>query len=556
MNRINDYFSEVLNRYKFFAILIFIFVITFLAWQSDDSYHAYIMAKNLVDGNGFVYNIGQRATATTCPLFTLVVAAGYFVIRDMFFVSLLINIVFSSLAFSILIRDFAKTKEQVIFCLLVLIGSVSFVSYTTSGLENSMLFFLAACFMKIYLKHERYNAKNMFILAVLVALIAMTRMDAVLIFVPMALYVYLVKRDEVSFGKAVGLGIAGLLPFVFWELFSTFYYGFPFPNTAYVKLGTDIALKDYIVRGIRYYLNACVCDPIVLIVPLFGFIAAVIVRKAQYIACMAGPLIYGIYLLYIGGDFMMGRHFTVMFFVSVLCYMDIKNREFSERGRGARFHRGFVIAVAAVLIYGCTSNVIKDQFLFGRTFGSPISDERAGYFSTSSLFNNIYSLIKTGDLCIRSTWNENGVTELRNMGSSGGILENAPGITKYYNNDLYLNDLYALGDPYLAHLPAVKEDGWRIGHMWRQAPLGYINMVRYGLDSSSIVNEDARMYYDVIDEITRADLFDRDRIRKVIDINLGRYDYLVENYKATLDENNRQILEDGVTEDSLAGSGY
>ena len=556
MNRINDYFSEVLNRYKFFAILIFIFVITFLAWQSDDSYHAYIVAKNLVDGNGFVYNIGQRATATTCPLFTLVVAAGYFVIRDMFFVSLLINIVFSSLAFSILIRDFAKTKEQVVFCLLVLIGSVSFVSYTTSGLENSMLFFLAACFMKIYLKHERYNAKNMFILAVLVALIAMTRMDAVLIFVPMALYVYLVKRDEVSFGKAVGLGIAGLLPFVFWELFATFYYGFPFPNTAYVKLGTDIAVKDYIVRGIRYYLNACVCDPIVLIVPLFGFIAAVIVRKAQYIACMAGPLIYGIYLLYIGGDFMMGRHFTVMFFVSVLCYMDIKNREFSERGRGARFHRGFVIAVAAVLIYGCTSNVIKDQFLFGRTFGSPISDERAGYFSTSSLFNNIYSLIKTGDLCIRSTWNENGVTELRNMGSSGGILENAPGITKYYNNDLYLNDLYALGDPYLAHLPAVKKDGWRIGHMWRQAPLGYINMVRYGLDSSSIVNEDARMYYDVIDEITRADLFDRDRIRKVIDINLGRYDYLVENYKATLDENNRQILEDGVTEDSLAGSGY
>ena len=82
MNRISDYFSEELNRYKFFALLIFCAVITLLAWQSDDSYHAYIMAKNLVDGNGFVYNIGQRATATTCPLFTLVVAAGYFVIRE------------------------------------------------------------------------------------------------------------------------------------------------------------------------------------------------------------------------------------------------------------------------------------------------------------------------------------------------------------------------------------------------------------------------------------------------------------------------------------------
>ncbi len=554
MNRINDYFSEELNRYKFFAILIFVTVITMLAWQSDDSYHAYIMAKNLVDGNGFVYNIGQRATASTCPLFTLVVAAGYFVIRDMFFVSLLINIVFSALAFSILIRSFCRTKEQIVFSLFVLIGSVSFVSYTTSGLENAMLFFLGALFMKVYLSHERYNAKNMLILAVLVALIAMTRMDAVLIFVPMALYVYLAKRDEVSFTRAVGLGLLGLLPFVLWELFATFYYGFPFPNTAYAKLGTDIALTDYIVRGIRYYLNALVCDPIVLLVPVFGFVAAVIVRKAQYIVCMCGPLLYGIYLLYVGGDFMMGRHFTLMFLIAMFCYTDIKNREFSERGRGARFNRIFVCTTVIVLIFGCTSDVIKDQFLFGRTFGSPISDERAGYFATSSLFNNLVSLVRTGDMCIQDTWNEDGVTELRDNGLGGGILESVPGITKYYNNDLYLNDLYALGDPYLAHLPAVKESGWRIGHMWREAPLGYMNMVRYGWDSGAIANEDARAYYDVIDEITRGDLFDSGRIKKVIDINLGRYDYLVENYKATLDENNKQILEEGQTEDSLAGN--
>ena len=65
----------------------------------------------------------------------------------MFFVSLLINIVFSSLAFKILVWNYCKTIRQIMFCLIVLIGSVSFVSYTTSGLENSMLFFLGACFM-------------------------------------------------------------------------------------------------------------------------------------------------------------------------------------------------------------------------------------------------------------------------------------------------------------------------------------------------------------------------------------------------------------------------
>ena len=113
-------------------------------------------------------------------------------------------------------------------------------------------------------------------------------------FAPMAVYVYLAKRDGVSFGKAVGIGILGLLPFVLWELFSIFYYGFPFPNTAYAKLGTDIAFRDYVVRGIRYYLNAAVCDPIILIIPLLVMIAAISVRKGQYIFCMAGPLLYGI----------------------------------------------------------------------------------------------------------------------------------------------------------------------------------------------------------------------------------------------------------------------
>ena len=555
MNRISDYFSEELNRYRFIALLIFIGVITMLAWQSDDSYHAYIMAKNLVDGNGFVYNIGQRATASSCPLYTLVVAAGYFVIREMFFVSLLINIVFSALAFKMLVWNFCRTKRHIMFVLIVLIGSVSFVSYTTSGLENSMLFFLGACFMVQYLRYERYNAKTMLILALLISLIAMTRMDAVLIFAPMAVYVYLSKRDGVSFPKAVGLGITGLLPFILWEIFATFYYGFPFPNTAYAKLGTDFALSEYLIRGVRYYLNAIICDPLVLIVPLFVLIAAVSVKKAQYIVCMAGPVLYGLYLLYIGGDFMMGRHFTVPFFISLICYMDIRNREFSELGRGASFHRNFVGVLAAALIFSCTSNVITQQFLFGETFGSPISDERAGYFTTSSLFNNIYSLIRNGRLCIQDTWNEEGIRDLRENEMEGGILESVPGISKYYNNDLYLNDLYALGDPYLAHLPAVKEPGWRIGHMWREAPVGYRNLVRYGWGMGSIKNDDAREYYILIDEITRGDLFDTDRIRKVIDINMGKYDYLVDNYKASLDENGRQIIINGITDDSLSAYG-
>lgn len=542
MNRIKDFLSEELNRYKFFSLIIFIAIITLLAWQSDDAYHAYIMAKNLVDGNGFVYNIGQRATASSCPLFTLVVAFGYLIIRDMFFVSLLINIVFSALSYKILVWDFCKTKRQIILCFLTLVGSVSFISYTTSGLENSMLFFLAGCFLKIYFGSERYSAKKMYLLALLVALIAMTRMDAVLMFAPMAVYVYLSKRDNVKFPKAVLLGVVGLLPFVLWEVFATFYYGFPFPNTAYAKLGTNIAFMDYVKRGVKYYINALICDPVILLVPFMVILCVLIVKKAQYIWCMVGVVLYCIYLIYIGGDFMLGRHFTVMFYISMLCYMDIKNREFSELGKGASFNKAFVSLIAAALLFTVISHDITNQFLYGNHFSSPISDERAGYFKYSSLFNNVYSLVKTGDLCIQGAWNDEGIREYRDAGYKGGILRNVPGISKYYNNDMYLNDLYALGDPYLAHLPAVKEANWRIGHMWREAPYGYQDQILYG-DSETgnrIENPAASKYYEIIKSVTCDDLFSGDRIKLLIDLNLGKYNYLVEEYQASLDENNMQ----------------
>ncbi|MBR6469837.1 MAG: glycosyltransferase family 39 protein, partial [Lachnospiraceae bacterium] len=204
------------RSYIIITTVIFALLITALAWQSDDAYHAYVMARHLVEGNGFVYNIGERASASSCPLFTLVIACGYFLFRNMFVVSLLICIIFSTMAYIVLVSGFCRGRIQITAAFLTLVASVCFISYTTSGLENSMLFLLAALFLKQYLGSESYNTKQLFFIAILVALIAMTRMDAVLMFVPMAVYAYLFKRDNVSFIKAVFTGLAGLLPFMAW----------------------------------------------------------------------------------------------------------------------------------------------------------------------------------------------------------------------------------------------------------------------------------------------------------------------------------------------------
>ncbi|MDO4189619.1 MAG: hypothetical protein Q4D29_11580 [Lachnospiraceae bacterium] len=356
MNKIkekfSEFFSDRLNKYRFVTLIIFILVVTALAWQSDDAYHAYAMAKNLVDGNGFVYNIGERATASSCPLFTLVVAFGYFFIRHMFLVSLLICIIFSAVAYWIIVKDFCKDVVQIFAVKFTLLCSISFMSYTTSGLENSMLFFLAALFLKAYFKNETFNAKQMLYMAILISLIAMTRMDAVLMFVPMILYVYLAKR-EVSFVKAVGLGISGLMPFILWEFFSLFYYGFFVPNTAFVKLGTNIPKRDYIVRGIQYVLNTMICDPVVLLVPFIAVLLLVLTKKYRYIHLALGILLYGVYIIYIGGDFMMGRHFTVMFLMSVIGLVYFINKELINEETGKVEYRAIASRFMVAMLMCC-----------------------------------------------------------------------------------------------------------------------------------------------------------------------------------------------------------
>ena len=383
----------------------------------------------------------------------------------------------------------------------------------------------------------------MLYLAIMISLIAMTRMDAVLMFIPMILYVYLVKRDGVSFIKAVGLGVAGLMPFIIWEFFSLFYYGFIVPNTAFVKLGTNIPKREYIVRGLQYVFNTLICDPVVLFVPFIAVLILIYTRKFRYIHVALGILLYGLYVIYIGGDFMMGRHFTVMFLMSVIGCVVFTNNELLDKETGKIMYRSWVTrlmraTLVCCLVYSMTTNVITTQFKFGENFNSPISDERGTYFKFTSLFNNTISYVTTGRMCITDAWNDEGVQYLKQQGLNSGILRMVPGITKYDQNDMYLNDLYALGDPYLSKLPAVREAGWRIGHMYREAPEGYEETIMYG--DNYIVNESAREYYEVIKLITRGDLFDPARLKAIIDINTGKYDHLIDEYQSTLNENNQQ----------------
>ena len=518
-----------LGRSRFLTFIFFTILALLLGWQSDDSFHGYVMVKHLLEGNGFVYNVGERVCATTGPLYTLSCAIPYAITREMFFTTIILDVVYSAAAYHIFAYKICRTREQVLTGFFAFVGSKAFMSYTTSGLENSLLFLFMALFIWQYMKRDFFDAKHLLLLALTFSGIALTRMDNVLFFIPAIVYVFLAKRENTSFPKCVGMGLIGLCPFFIWEIFSFIYFGSFVPNTAYVKIGTGITLVDYAKHGILYYWYTFLNDAVVLIVPFVFIIMTIILHKAKYLFVSAGIALYGLYLLTVGGDFMMGRHFTGMLFISVLSVTMMFNRERDYFDTIRNMRVAFSVIVIGAMCWSFTFGTgIGSQYLFGHKFASSISDEREYYYDTTGFYNNVRSLIKTGKTCWQDTWNDESPDLLREYHFRGDILDNAAGILVFKNSDLYLNDTYCLGDPLMSRLPAVYNESWRVGHLRRVCPEGYRNSVWE--DENLIEDPDLHEFYDKVQFITRGEIWSGDRIRTTFNMWLGKYDYLVEGY--------------------------
>jgi arabinofuranosyltransferase len=522
---------------KYFCLLFVMLFIVLNAWQADDAYHSHKMSYNFANGNGLVYNVGERVSASTAPLNTILVGIVYKIIGNMNIASMLLCFVFSFNAVLMLFNGSCKGRINIVLATLLLMICKSFISYTTSGLENSLLFFLFAWLLRIYFNNDAFDKKSILLSAFVISLILIARMDNALLAFPILLFV-LIKRKNTNLAAAFRCIFIGLLPFIVWEIFSILYYGFPFPNTAYAKLGTDIPLSDYVMHGIAYFVDTFIDDPVVLVFPTLCIIQSIALKSFKHIAVSAGIVLYYIYLLYIGGDFMWGRHFTVPFFISIFSLFVSVKKGKEETGRGGGGIAVLLIAVLAlrciavnaeILNYATLPNILDN--ILGKGNRSAL-DERRYYFSTTSLMRNIYRSLrgKSSMELYRALWDFTPVEQAQALHYQGDIIEFAPGILMFYGADnIYINDAYALGDPFLARLPAKYEKDWRIGHIRREIPNGYRESVQTGINM--VKDNNLAQYLDIIWEITRSKyIFSKSRIQKIININLGKYQYLIDRY--------------------------
>jgi arabinofuranosyltransferase len=493
------------------------------AWMCDDAYITFRVVDNLASGYGPRWNVAERVQGYTHPLWMALCTVAYFVTREIYYTVTLLSLVLSLLCAAALAR-LAPDRGTALVGITTLALSKPWVDYSTSGLENPLTYALLAVFL-VYL-FQRTTTEDSTLgsgigLGLLGSALILSRPDLALLVLPaLAARGGWPPRPR----QVVALGV-GLLPVVAWTAFSLFYYGAPVPNTAYAKLNTGLSAADLLPQGLLYVADLVKRSPLTAGVILAGTLVGFTRRRTAPLAL--GALLYLIYVVRIGGDFMSGRFFTAPFVVALALLL--------RRGLpGSR--TGRLLTVATVLLLGIAwpRSPLWSGAGYGRAdpdrpeMENGIADERAVYYQQTGL---LPALTREGPP-LAHRWaaagrsaRAAGPSVLRRMGT---------GFFGFYAGPrVHIVDGHALTDPLLARLPANTRRGYRIGHFRRVSPRGYEESLRTG--RNQIADPDLAAYWDRLRLVTRGPLLDGERLRTVVELNLGRYDGLLLSWEERRD---------------------
>jgi arabinofuranosyltransferase len=523
-------------------VLLYGVVVLRTAWLSDDAYITFRTIENFVHGYGLGYNPYVRVQAYTHPLWMLLLSGVYFVTNqvlglgfwgELYYVTVSLSMLLSILAIILFSVRICRSSLGALVGVVILTLSRAFVDYSTSGLENPLSHLLLVAFFLVYLMDQREPAagaaKRLQHLSLIAALLATCRVDLVLLVLPVLVVEFLRVENK---RKAVGALFIGFAPLIAWELFSVFYYGFPFPNTAYAKLNTGIGAGELFQQGVYYAFNSLDTDPITLFVIAGALAIPLAVREPvrwRGWPIGLGIVLYLAYVTCIGGDFMSGRFYTGPLFLSVILLAD------------SELHWQKAVMPMLAIIVGIGLSAAHPTLLSDATYGAEgsasceptrmdnkgVADERCYYYPITGLLTLSRSHAMPDSAYRQRNW-------VFGHQPSEVRVDTAIGFLGYQlGPDIHVVDVFALADPLLARLPARQDREWRIGHFERAIPEGYLATLAAGWwQQSQIQDPSLAAYYEKLALVTRGSLLDWHRLVEIWNLNTGRYDYLIERYWA------------------------
>jgi len=226
----------------------------------EDSGISFAYAKHFAEGEGFVtYPGGERVEGFSNPLWTFLMAACHFVGLSIWVSAKVWGAIFGiatlPFVYGITRRANVPTKLAMLSPLLLVL-SPNFVIWCGAGLENSMYGFLLAFGLWRLLIEAEESDRNP-LSAFVFCLVCMTRPEGVMyaLLAAIAMGVFAIV-DRRWLRIPVWL-VVFAVPFGLYQWWRYEYFGWPYPNTYYAKLGKGNRFKPFgwNVRGWKYILK-------------------------------------------------------------------------------------------------------------------------------------------------------------------------------------------------------------------------------------------------------------------------------------------------------------
>jgi len=285
------------------VVILGMFVVHCLSlnFTQDDAFISYRYVENLVQGNGLVFNSGERVEGYTNFLWIIILSVFARLGLNIIVVSKMLGVA-SGCATLILLhqlsRMFFPKREWLLPLLprLLLTASSAFAYWSISGLESS--FFVMMVLLSIYL----YLTRPM-LWVISCAGSTLVRPEGALIFGILLLHQAISKKGELKeVFRRLGVFALLLLPFA---VFKLVYYGDLLPNPFYAKSGLSL---EYLQSGLEYFwqfLKHYGLWGLAYLLPLLFY--GSLQSGGRLLLVLA--YVYTIYVVVIGGDVLKAHRF-------------------------------------------------------------------------------------------------------------------------------------------------------------------------------------------------------------------------------------------------------
>jgi len=228
------------------AILLSLYLFCFRQALIDDAFITFQYARNLRDHKTWGFFPGYTTNTATSPLNVMLTAFAGLFVPDLIEAAIWLAVVEALAMFGLLMLISRKVFDGYYF------GGISFIAVmanpllmSTLGLET--LLYIVFILAGIYF----FLAQRWYILAVVLALLTLTRPDGILLFVLMLWFVGDEGESSIKFKiKFLALYVICLLP---WYLFSWIHLGSFLPDTFFLKFNQNWNGIDYL-KGIFLYI--------------------------------------------------------------------------------------------------------------------------------------------------------------------------------------------------------------------------------------------------------------------------------------------------------------